>query len=76
MNRSTLIVIGLVLALLGGAGLLIESLSYNDREQILDAGPIEASAEVEREVTIPPLAAGGVLGLGLVVTLVGVNRKS
>lgn len=75
MKRATLTGIGLVLALAGGAGLAFGGVPYEDEAVLLDAGPLEASASVEREWTIPPLAAGAVLGLGLVVAGYGVVRR-
>ena len=66
--------LGLVLAVLGAIGLALESFTYITQEQVIDIGPIEASAQVEERVTIPPLAAGAVLVLGLGMTAAASRR--
>ena len=75
MKRGTsLILIGLVLAALGAAGLIYESFSYPDEEMIFDLGSVEASVTTEKEVDIPPILSGLVLVAGLGVAAVGVSR--
>lgn len=64
MSRAT--TVGIVLVVLGVAAFVIRQFTYTDREEILDVGPIEATAETEEEVTIP-LWVGGVLLIGGVV---------
>ncbi len=73
MSKSTLI--GIVLVILGGLGLALEGVSWTEQETVLDIGPIEASADVRRSQTIPPLLAGGVLFLGVGFTIYGATRK-
>ncbi len=65
MNKSTWIVLAVVLIALGVGSLLLQSVSWVSQETILDAGPIEVSVEQEERVGIPTwvsilLAAGGV----------------
>lgn len=61
--------LGLVLAVLGVAGLMYEGVSCTSRETVLDVGPIEATAERTRTIPISPIASGVaiVAGLGLIV---------
>ncbi len=67
--------IGLVLVILGVAGLIYEGVSYTSRETVLDIGPIQATAEETKTIPISPIASGAaiVVGLGL---LVAGQRKS
>ena len=75
MNNRWIVAIGLILAVAGIAGLAMGSIPYDEEEVILDAGTLEASASVEKEWEIPPLAAGGILALGgMLVTLGAVRR--
>ncbi len=74
MKRSTIVVIGLIVALLGVAGLIIERVPYDEDEATLRVGELEASASVEEEAEIPPVLAGGVLVLGLGIAGYGVAR--
>jgi hypothetical protein len=73
--KNTLITVGLILALLGGAGLAFGSVPYQDDEVLLDAGPLEASASVEREWEVPPLLSGGALAAGLALVALGAAKR-
>ena len=57
---------GMVLIVLGAAGLLYGGITYTSRETVLDIGPIHATADRQRTVFIPPLlgivaVAGGAM---------------
>lgn len=56
-------IVGILLILLGIVGLALGGFSFTQREEVLDVGPIEATAEEEESVPIPPALA--------VVALVG-----
>ena len=75
MNRSKLLALGLVVALLGAAGLVFERIPYDREQATLEMGSIEASAAVQEEAEIPPLLAGGVLLLGIGITAYGAIRS-
>lgn len=74
--KNTLLVVGVVLAVLGALGLVLETVSWNEERTLVDIGEFEASATVQESRTISPVLAGGVLVAGLVLTAVGVARKS
>ncbi len=74
--KNQLIIVGLVLAILGGVGLAIDSVSWNSQETLVEVGEFEASATVPQSREIPPVLAGGVLALGLVLTGIGAAKKS
>jgi len=67
--------IGIVLVVLGILGLIYQGVTYTTREKIIDIGPIEASADVEKTQTIPPIASGAALLVGLVL-IVADKRKA
>lgn len=75
MKRSTFIIIGAVLAVLGVAGLLVNNVSYQDRDTMMDVGPMHAEVQTEQGINIPPLAAGAVALVGVVFMAVGATRK-
>lgn len=75
MSARVLIVLGLILAAAGVFGLVAGGVPYDDEETLIDAGPVQASASVEREWQVPPLLAGGVLALGGILITVGVVRR-
>ncbi len=70
MNRT----IGIVLIVLGAAMLIWTGFTYTKKEKIVDAGPIEISAEKEKSVNWPPYL-GGVLLIGGIV-VVATAKKS
>jgi len=63
-----LMLTGITLIMLGILGLTYNRISYTSKEKILDIGPIEATAEKEKSIPLPPLLGGLVLvaGIGLV----------
>jgi hypothetical protein len=56
---------GVVLIVLGLAALVYQGISYTTRETVIDIGPIEATAERQRTIPLPPVfgivaVAGGI----------------
>jgi hypothetical protein len=68
-------VIGIVLIVLGLLGLVYQGITYTTREKVIDIGPIEASADVEKTQAIPPIASGAAVLVGLVL-LVADRRRA
>lgn len=65
MNKS----FGLILVLTGAVLLLWTGFTYTKKETIVDAGPIQISADREKTVNWPPYAGGIVLVAGIIVLL-------
>jgi hypothetical protein len=57
-------IIGIVLIVLGVAGLVLGRFTYTTEEKVLDVGPLEATAEKEHSVAIPDIA-------GIIAVLAG-----
>jgi len=70
MNRT----IGIVLLILGIAMLIWTGFSYTKKEKVVDAGPLQISAERQHTVNWPPYA-GGILVIGGIILLV-TSKKS
>jgi hypothetical protein len=68
-------VLGIVLVVLGALGLYFRAIPYTSREKVLELGPISASAETEKEIAIPPVVSGVVLGVGVLMLLVPSRRR-
>jgi predicted anti-sigma-YlaC factor YlaD len=68
-------VIGLVLLVVGIAGLAVGTFQYTRRKDVLNVGPVHVQASEKESFTVPPLAAGGVAALGLVLVLAA-GRKN
>ena len=70
-----LTVLGIVIAVVGGVALYFGGLPYTEREQILDIGPIQATAEVRDRVDVPPLVGGAILAFGVGLAVYGAVRR-
>ena len=57
-------IVGIVLIVLGVAGLVLGRFTYTTEEKVLDVGPLEATAEKEHSVAIPDIA-------GIIAVLAG-----
>jgi len=60
-------VIGIVLVVLGLAGLLLGGISWTDRDTVIDAGPLQVQKEERERLPIPPIAGGILLVVGVVL---------
>ena len=68
------VVVGVLLIVLGIAGLAFGGFSFTHKEKVLDLGPIEASADKKESLPIPPiLGALAVVG-GVVLLATGARR--
>lgn len=70
MNKT----VGLILILVGIVMLVWTGFSYTRKEKIVDAGPIQISADKEKSVNWPPYVGGIVLVAGVFV-FVASKRK-
>ena len=62
---KTTSIAGIFLIVLGLAALAYQGITYTSREKVIDIGPIEATAERQKTVPLPPVigiiaVAGGV----------------
>jgi uncharacterized membrane protein len=67
--------LGIALILLGIVALAYQGVTYKTREKIIDVGPIEATAEKEKTVPLPPLLGGLALAGGVVLVAVGAKKS-
>ena len=65
--------IGIVLVLLGVAGLVIQNVKFTETKKVLDVGPLQVNAEEQHSLPIPTIA--GVVAVLAGLTLVFVSRR-
>ncbi len=65
MNKTT----GIVLIVIGAIMLIWTGFTYTKKEKIIDAGPIQVSADRQKTVNWPPYL-GGVLIIGRIAIVV------
>ena len=73
MSKPTSIA-GILLIVLGLAALAYQGITYTSRETVIDIGPLQATAERERTLPLPPIL-GIVAVAGGVALLVFGNKK-
>jgi hypothetical protein len=61
--------IGVILVVLGVAGLAWGGVSWTTRDTIVDAGPIEITADKTERVPLPPIVGGLLLVAGVVLIM-------
>jgi uncharacterized membrane protein YidH (DUF202 family) len=60
-------ILGILLIVIGVAGLALGTFHYTQTKQIAKIGSLDLKAKEEKSVTIPPLASGAVLAVGVVL---------
>ena len=70
-----LVVAGIALILLGIFALSYDRISYTTKEKIVDIGPLQATAEKEKSIPLPPLLGGLALVAGVGMVAVGYKSK-
>ena len=66
--------IGIVLIVLGVAGLVVENVSFTERRTVLDVGPLKVQADEQRVVPIPTIAGIAAVAVGLGLVFMGRKR--
>ena len=68
-------IVGIILIAIGIIALAYGGFSYTKREKVIDAGPLQVSADRETTVPLPPILGGLCLVGGIVLVLAG-NKKA
>ena len=63
MNKA----LGIILTIVGAAMLIWGGFTYTKKEKLIDAGPIQISADRQQTVNWPPYVGGVVLVVGVVL---------
>ena len=67
---------GILLIVLGGLVLAYQGFNYTHQEKVIDIGPIHATAEEQKHVSIPPILGALALAGGIVMVVVGARKNS
>ena len=68
--------VGILLIVLGALALAYQGFNYTKQEKVLDIGPIHATAEEQKHVSIPPILGGLALVGGIVLVIAGSRKNS
>jgi hypothetical protein len=68
-------IVGIVLVILGALALGYGGFTYVTREKVVDAGPVQVTADKEKTVWIPPVVGGIAVATGLILIASGGTRE-
>jgi uncharacterized membrane protein len=68
-------IVGIILIVIGIIALAYGGFTYTKREKVIDAGPLQVSADKEKTIPFPPVLGGICLVGGIVLVAIG-SRKS
>ena len=69
-----LAIVGVLLIVIGIAGLAIDNISFTERKTIIDAGPLKVTADEQRSIPIPTIA--GVIAVVAGAALLFMGRRT
>jgi hypothetical protein len=69
-------ILGVLLILVGIAGLTFGSFSYTHSENVADLGPVKIQREERKTIPITPLASGAALVAGIALVVAGSGGRS
>jgi uncharacterized membrane protein len=67
---------GIATIILGLIMVIWTGFTYTKKEKVIDAGPIQVSADREKTVNWPPYVGGILLVGGIIITVVGSKKNS
>jgi len=76
MTVKSLMFVGVALILLGILALSYRGITYTTREKILEVGPLQATAEKEKTIPLPPILGGLALVGGFVLVAAGAVKSN
>ena len=68
-------IVGFVLIAIGVISLAVGGITYTKREKVLDVGPIQATADRQKTIPLPPLLGGLALAGGIVLVIAASKRR-
>jgi len=71
-----IMIVGIVLVILGIAGVAFQGVSYTTREKVIDIGDIEVTAETRKELPLPLILGGVALVGGIAVVVIASKQKA
>jgi hypothetical protein len=72
---KTTMIVGIILIVLGVAGLAFQGISYTTREKVIDIGGFGITTETRKTIPVPLIAGGLALAAGI-GTVVVASRKA
>jgi hypothetical protein len=68
--------IGVLLIVFGIVALVFGGIRYTTHEEVLDIGPVHATAEKHKEIPISPIAGTAAIAAGVALVVVGARTRA
>lgn len=68
--------VAIILILIGIAAFIFQGITYTTKEKVIDIGPIQATAEKEKHIPLPPVFGAISLVGGIVLLVTSGSRRS
>jgi hypothetical protein len=72
---KTTLIVGIALIVMGAAVLGYDHYTYTTKEKVLKIGPLEATAEKQHSLSLPPVLGWVLVALGAGVLIFGRSRR-
>jgi uncharacterized membrane protein YidH (DUF202 family) len=69
-----LVLVGIVVIVIGIAGLVVGNVSFTEHKTVIDAGPLKVTADEQKNFPIPTIAGIAAIVVGLGLVFVGSRR--
>lgn len=73
---KTATIIGIILIVLGVLGFIFKGITYTEKEEVADLGPIELQSEEQETIPIPEILSGIAVVGGIVLVAVGARKNT
>jgi hypothetical protein len=67
-------IIGIILIVLGLAGLVVQGVTYTSHRDVVDVAGVRVTAEQKRTVPVPMIAGGAALAAGVVLVVLAARK--
>jgi hypothetical protein len=71
MIMKPAVIVGIILIVLSIVSFAYQGITYTTREKVLDIGPLEATAEKQKTIPLPPIFGAIALIGGIVLVIAG-----
>jgi uncharacterized membrane protein HdeD (DUF308 family) len=72
---KSIALVGVVLIVLGVVALAYQGITYTTRETVVDIGPLQATAERQKTLPLPPVLGIASVAGGVALLIVGMRKR-
>lgn len=74
-EMKAILIVGILLIALGVISLAFQGITYKTDKEVINVGPIQASAETTKRIPLPPALGAMALVGGAILTGAGLKKK-